>query len=375
MNAEQRRRLYLWIGAAGLVLCSLFWIYGWANPWETRFVFPSLAIYLAVAMATLLFRPGSLAVVERSGFWVVAVVWLAGMAIGLAEIVDDERAWQSLSPGVFMNMALLVVLAHLWYETHWALLASLVPPVASTAIGMLRFWDSPEYVGRLLQYEGYVLAIAAFTYLLSRARDSALVSQIESERMRILAFEDALTGLPNRRSVAERLRTLLADGLSPASVSVISFDLDEFKRINDTFGHDAGDRLLRDVANLARGELPDNAMLGRWGGEEFLVLLPGHGIGAALEIAESLRLALVAYDGDGMKITASFGVSEVIPGTTVSDVLRIVDEQLYRAKRSGRNTVEAALMIPAMPPLERRSRPRDETSAVAGVRNDADPSL
>ena len=365
MSPHQRRRLYLGIGTAGLVLCLLFSIYGWANPWETSYVFPVLSIYLAVAMASLVLRPDSLWIVERSGFWAVAIVWLAGMAIGLADIADDESAWQSLSPGVFMNMALLVVMAHLWYDTHWALLASLVPPVVSTVIGLIRFVDSAEYVGRLLQYEGYVLVIATFTYILSRGRDSLLTSQVEAERMRVLAFEDTLTGLPNRRSVAERLRTLLADDLSPSALSVISFDLDDFKLINDTHGHDAGDRLLRDVADVARRQIPAEAMLGRWGGEEFLVLLPGLGLGTALNIAESLRLALVAHGEAGMKITASFGVSEVVPGTTVDDVLRTVDEQLYRAKRSGRNTVEAALMIPVMPPIERRSRPRGPDSAVA----------
>ena len=107
MSPDQRRGLYLWIGAVGLVLCLLFSLYGWANPWETVYVFPALSIYLAVAMASLVLRPDSLWIIERSGFWVVAVVWLAGMAIGLADIADDERAWQSLSPGVFMNMALL----------------------------------------------------------------------------------------------------------------------------------------------------------------------------------------------------------------------------------------------------------------------------
>lgn len=359
MSPELRRRIYLWIGSIGLVLCLLFSVYGWANPVETRFVFPALGGYLAFAMGMLVFRP-SLVVVERTGFWVVAVVWLSGMAIGLAGNADDELAWQSLSPGVFMNMALLVVLAHLWYETHWALFASLLAPVGSTAIGMVRFWENPEYVGRLLQYEGYVIVIAAFTYLLSRGRDSLLTSQVEAERMRLLAFEDALTGLPNRRCVAERLRTLVADDPSAEGLSVISFDLDDFKLINDEYGHDAGDRLLRDVASVARERIPSNAMLGRWGGEEFLLLLPGVDIDQALLIAECLRLGLAAHDVDGIQVTASFGVSEVTTGSTVDDVLRSVDQLLYRAKRAGRNTVEAAVstMVPAP---ERRSRPRDAT--------------
>lgn len=373
MSPELRRRIYLGIGSAGLVLCLLFWINGWTSLGETRFVFPALAVYLAVALTALVMRPGSLRVVERSGFWVIAIVWLGSMAIGLAANLDYEQAWQSLSPGVFMNMALLVVLAYLWYDTHWALLASLIGPAVSTVIGLVRFWDSPEYVGRLLQYEGYVFVIAAFTYLLASGRDSLLTSQLEAERMRILAFEDALTGLPNRRSVAERLRTLLADDPSAYPLSVISFDLDEFKLINDEYGHDVGDRLLREVAKVSRGHVPSKAMLGRWGGEEFLVLLPGVDIDAAMLIAESLRGGLAAHEEGGMQVTASFGVIEVAPGCTVDDVLRSVDELLYRAKRSGRNTVEAAPTIVPMPalspipPVQRRSRPRDPTTTASSL--------
>lgn len=350
MTPELRRRVYLWIGSVGLVLCSVFSVTGWASTWETRFAFPVLTAYFVVVLAVLIRRPCALGVVERAGFWVLAFVWLAGMAIGLATVADDEAAWQSLSPGVFMNMVMLVVLAYLWYGTQWALMASLVVPVASTAIGVTRFWGSADYLGRLLQYEGYVVVIAAFTYLLARSRDSVLTTEIEAQRMRILAFEDSLTGLPNRRSVAERLGTLLADE-SSSPLSVISFDLDDFKQINDTFGHDAGDRVLRDVADIAAEHVPHPATLGRWGGEEFLVLLPGVDVGEALNIAEVLRLELAAYDDDGIQVTASFGVSQATPTATVGAVLRTVDELMYRAKRSGRNTVEAAPMISTVPLL------------------------
>lgn len=356
MSPELRRHIYLWVGSFSLILCLLFSIFGWANAWETMLVFPTLSVYLAVVIALLLYSPASVVFVERSGFWVVAVVWLVGMAVGLARIVDDERAWQSLSPGVFMNMALLVVLAHLWYETHWALAASLVAPVASAAIGMVRFWDSPEYLGRLFQYEGYVVVIVAFTYLLSRGRDTLLTSQVEAERMRLLAFEDALTGLPNRRSVADRLRRLLAADPTAQALSVISFDLDDFKLINDRYGHDAGDRLLRAVGSVARSQLPSSAMLGRWGGEEFLVLLPGFDIDGALLIAEELRLALAAHRDNDIRVTASFGVIDVTTGSSVDDVLRSVDELLYRAKRAGRNTVKSA-MVNGAPLIDRRFLP------------------
>lgn len=280
--------------------------------------------------------------VERGGFWVLAIIWLSSMAIGLAQTNDDRQAWDSLSPGAFMNMTLLVVLAYLWYDTNWAIVASLLVPGASALIGVVRFWGNAELLESLFRYEGYLVVIAVFTFVLARSRDSLLNSHIDAEQMRVLAFQDALTGLHNRRSVADRLRELLVDERSPDLLSVISFDLDDFKLINDTYGHDAGDRLLRDVADLARDRVPREAMLGRWGGDEFLVLLPGVGRDRALDIAEALRLGLGAYEDEGIRMTASFGVMEAPIDATVEDVLHAVDDVLYRAKRSGRDRVAAA---------------------------------
>jgi len=348
MTPQVRRRLYLSLGTVGLVLCLLFSFYGWASPWQTRYVFPALSVYLALVLGVLLPDRGSLAVVERSGFWVLAIIWLSSMAIGLSEIEDDRQAWDSLSPWVFMNMTLLVVLAYLWYETNWAMGASLLVPVASSVIGVVRFWGNGEFLGLLFQYEGYVVVIAAFTYLLARSRDSLLTSRVHAERMRVLAFEDSLTGLHNRRSVADRLRGLLAQKRSLDRLSVIFFDLDGLKHINDSYGHDAGDRVLRDVAELAREHVPTEGILGRWGGDEFLVLLPGISTGEARDIAELIRLELASYNTDGIQVTASFGVLEASTDASGEDVLRAVDDLLYRAKRSGRDRVAAAPETPTV---------------------------
>ncbi len=342
MPPDARRRLYLSLGAIGLVLCVLFSIFAWASPWQTQYVFPALSLYLVIALVVLARKGSSLAVIERTGYWVLASIWLSSMAIGLAQTADDRLAWESLSPGVFMNMALLVVMAYLWYDTNRAVISAMLVPVASAVIGIVRFWGNPEFLGMLFQYEGYVVVIAAFTYILARSRDSLLGSRIDADRMRVLAFEDSLTGLHNRRSVADRLRMLLAEERSPALLSVISFDLDDFKLINDTRGHDIGDRVLREVAVLARERVPREAMLGRWGGDEFLVLLPGIGRDRALDIAEGLRLAIAEYADDGIQVTASFGVMEAPVAATVKDVLHAVDDVLYRAKRAGRDRVVAA---------------------------------
>ena len=127
-------------------------------------------------------------------------------------------------------------------------------------------------------------------------------------------------------------------------VSVVFIDLDHFKRINDALGHAAGDEVLRQFGQLLRDRLVDGEMGGRLGGEEFAVCLPGDGLTAAAQRAETLRAAIaatpIAAGGRTMTITASFGVASWHAGLqTAADLMRDADEALMRAKQDGRNRV------------------------------------
>jgi diguanylate cyclase (GGDEF)-like protein len=129
-------------------------------------------------------------------------------------------------------------------------------------------------------------------------------------------------------------------------VSLIMLDLDHFKLINDRYGHSVGDRALREAALHARAELRDGDILGRVGGEEFLVLLPMTNRAAACSLAERLRMALAAaslMEGtQTIHIHASLGVAELSPNEDASAWLQRVDAALYQAKSTGRNRVVAA---------------------------------
>jgi diguanylate cyclase (GGDEF)-like protein len=172
---------------------------------------------------------------------------------------------------------------------------------------------------------------------------------LAEERIRELATTDDLTGLRNRRYVTERL----ADELARARryrdpLSCVLFDVDRFKVVNDTFGHDAGDAVLQAVSAAARAECRQPDVLGRWGGEEFLLVLPRTDAHGAFAIAARLRDVLeslrVAHAGRTISTTASFGVTTVAPGTIedLETVLKRADRALYRAKDAGRNRVEMA---------------------------------
>lgn len=167
------------------------------------------------------------------------------------------------------------------------------------------------------------------------------------EQLKVLAATDALTGLANRRAFRDRLKQEQAlidrKGL-PASL--LMMDLDHFKRINDTYGHPAGDEVLRHFARLCGQVFRASDLVARWGGEEFIALLPRTTLREALCVAERLRLALaaqpVAVEGAGaIPVTTSIGAIEMAPLQPVGRTLRELDRRLYAAKAAGRNAVVA----------------------------------
>jgi diguanylate cyclase (GGDEF)-like protein len=170
-------------------------------------------------------------------------------------------------------------------------------------------------------------------------------------RIREMAITDDLTGLRNRRFVLLRLaEEVVRSHRHGHPLSCVLFDLDHFKRVNDKHGHAAGDATLRAVAAEAQRCCRQSDVLGRYGGEEFLLVLPETDQAGAHAIAERLRSALqalrVEFGGFALGVTASFGVATLWPegGTPVQPeyLVRRADEALYRAKAAGRNRVEGA---------------------------------
>ncbi len=199
---------------------------------------------------------------------------------------------------------------------------------------------------RVRRLQVAVLVLSAFVIgalVLLAARQVA-----SARRLRAMALTDELTRLPNRRHLH-----LLADAAARAArsrgtgFSVLALDVDHFKRINDRFGHDAGDTVLRRVAEAARRALREGDHLGRTGGEEFVAVLPGAPASAASQVAERVRAAIEATSftdiDPGLVVTVSVGIAAwAATDADFHATCRRADDSLYRAKAGGRNRVELA---------------------------------
>ncbi|WP_260958326.1 GGDEF domain-containing protein [Pseudomonas citri] len=173
----------------------------------------------------------------------------------------------------------------------------------------------------------------------------ALIVRENLEEQRQKALIDPLTGLPNRAAWSERLEHEVAQWQRQGnSLLLAMLDLDHFKRINDNYGHLAGDRVLKLIASVLRKRLRGSDFIARFGGEEFVLLIPDTPLAAGTKLAENLRAAIEAcpfhFKGEPVTVTVSIGMTAFKTGENSDSVLKRADQALYRAKNAGRNRVE-----------------------------------
>ena len=175
-----------------------------------------------------------------------------------------------------------------------------------------------------------------------------ILQDITEESMIIKYFEelsikDALTGICNRRCLEDKLEEYLTLAKRyNRPLSVIMFDIDFFKHINDSYGHDVGDKVLKTIANIVSSNIRATDILARYGGEEFVIIAPETTLEDAKALAEKLRKKIENFlFEEGFSITCSFGISSLNQEDTKETILKRVDEALYKAKREGRNRVVA----------------------------------
>lgn len=168
-----------------------------------------------------------------------------------------------------------------------------------------------------------------------------------NEGLKEASSTDALTGISNRRSLMERLKieSGRAERLSrPMTVALA--DVDRFKSVNDAFGHDMGDKVLVEIAQVVQACVREYDLCGRWGGEEFMVIMPEIGVGEGTRVVERMRDAIADLKvnaGDSvLHLSASFGIAERQPGEDVFETVKRADAALFEAKRGGRNRLQSA---------------------------------
>ncbi len=216
--------------------------------------------------------------------------------------------------------------------------ASIEPILAGRElIGQLRLYGGRRGIGRDDRETAVWLAAAL---------GPVLKSMLLVEETRHLATTDSLTGLRNRRTITERLRDEIARSTRyGTSVSVLLCDIDHFKQVNDTFGHQTGDDVLRAVSHTFERAVREVDLIGRWGGEEFLVVLPETDSEGAEVVAERIRAyvaELPPFSNGPAQVTISVGVAHYEIGDELEQLVRRADKAMYRAKHEGRNRVHTA---------------------------------
>ncbi|MEH6470229.1 MAG: diguanylate cyclase [Halopseudomonas sp.] len=203
-----------------------------------------------------------------------------------------------------------------------------------------------EYQSKLLNVvvatirdeSGVLLGSTAFV------RDVTTEKQLE-QKLRALSLTDGLTGLYNRRHFDEVIRHEMDRAESPDwALSVLMFDIDHFKKFNDNYGHDQGDRVLQQVAQALQQAVRTVDICCRYGGEEFVVILPSTDVEGATILAERVRASIEAMRVDGLQVTVSVGVSHLIhrPEANADELVEAADKAMYGAKQAGRNRVVVA---------------------------------
>ncbi|MDR3749874.1 MAG: diguanylate cyclase [Terracidiphilus sp.] len=283
---------------------------------------------------------------------------LLGLETEWVETAEKSVRYPRLEPGVYRFQAIAVDAANgtlspvaeigfritpRWWQNGFLKLGLIL--LASMAVTLAWWWRIRLLIRQKRQLEQ---AVQHRTEDLEREKAELLHAR---EQMRHYAEHDDLTGLWNHRIIVERLRGEVDRAHRDGSpLSVILVDLDHFKNINDTFGHPAGDLVLKKIGAIFANSVRSYDWVGRYGGEEFLLILPGSGCDTARIRAEQLRMAVESariLDGAReLEVTASFGVASGFP-PGYEEVIHAVDAALYRAKHNGRNCVMATEIQPA----------------------------
>ena len=285
--------------------------------------------------------------------WYVAVL---GIGIGEvsfhAVVATVILGWSS-----GFHIYLLALIPLVFFFDAWSLPGRVAASLATAAGYVLLYWYAQTHAPGdmthpIVGFFGYTnlfvgaAVLAATSYYYGRTVSHAeLVLRAKNRQLDELARTDALTGLPNRREALrlteeEEIRSIRSEGC----FALVLFDVDLFKRVNDSYGHDIGDDVLREVAGRLRGTFRAQDTVARWGGEEFLVILPQTNVQGAAVAAEKARASIqgdaFTVSGQELRLTVTAGVAVYYPGGRVTDVIKDADIALYRGKETGRNRVE-----------------------------------
>lgn len=345
-----KRRVYP-IAIAVAILGS--WV-GWlvpgfpdsSDPFD-RFSLPIFALWLTVWEVVLWRWPSRLVWAERAAWLGAAALFLLNTYRNLQlPVLNQEYIWVSaLWQGLVYLLAYPVFGAQLAWKVSSGFLAlqALAGGLAVTPY-LLAGATLNDSINSLVQFYLSQIGYLVTARLIVSYEERAVAMRSRAQALYELAHTDPLTQVANRRKLyAEISRELSRCLRDEKPLALILLDLDRFKPINDTHGHNVGDLVLYEVAQLLQAHLRPANRLGRWGGEEFLVLLPETDLSGAVAVAERLRQALSLEPiGPVGQVTASFGVAGARASDTPESLIARADQAMYAAKQAGGNRVEVA---------------------------------
>lgn len=339
------------LAAMGLIILALR---GVLLPIPVAIVFANAMIWTAIFLSVIAFksclnRPMPKLLSTGTAFFGFAASWVVLLLLGIPENM------RVVLFSVYFAMAMIIIskdLAVGWRDNSilQKFLASFTPVLVAVTVlrGVEAVWHpekgifSPDSFQVVAMFIGFVETIAtSFGFLL-------LAKEKTDRELEMQAGTDHLTGLPNRRSFYSMADKVFSLGKRTGqAMSLLLLDIDHFKKINDRFGHDTGDRVLEAFADILRSATRQCDFLVRLGGEEFGVLMPDTPPGAAGDAAERIRLAVenseIRAGDDPVRFTVSTGVygEDAVSTPDMDHYFRCADHALYRAKTKGRNRVEA----------------------------------
>ncbi len=305
---------------------------------------PTMLMVFTSLLVTLMRRPRWVLGIGRAallaaGLALVAPTWLY---ITEAILVPGLRLVDILPP-ISSLLLILVLMVMLFFPARQASAVALLAwglialPVLVYLFAHPLEIATPRGRDLLMSYGPAIILVAVLIPVQRGLTGKIERLAAERARMEIIANRDPLTHISNRRPGEQILQNTLDQ---PAPAGIIMFDMDRFKAINDTYGHPVGDHVLQTVAQHCEGLLRRDECVSRWGGEEFLVVVPGIDAVGLQQLAERLRAAIAELSIEPVQqVSASFGIAMIKPGDSAASVLQRADQALYQAKRQGGNCV------------------------------------
>lgn len=335
-SEKRKRQMYLVALLLGLPAVLLAWQrYGDENPF-IGWSYPLLAGLLVFWIVLLLIRRIPIRWTEYFVQTTLSLFYLGKYVVLLNS--PASAAIQNEIHAVFWVMAILFILGYILANQTVALLLALAYSIVT--LGLALWFLYPERYDlfvEVFRLQVRVAVIALLTFILAGIKDDLNKAERHATTLQLAANTDTLTGLPNRRM----LNALVEDWLKYRPLfCALLVDIDYFKEVNDAHGHDRGDAVLRSLAEMLKLQTREVDVVGRWGGEEFLLLLAVQSAEDGFEMAERLRRNVESLQPTGLPITISLGGTiNRVSRDDLDALVKRADQALYQAKAAGRNCI------------------------------------